>query len=61
MYPPHVLTSMALENLPPKEEAWSLLETYYEHGVRLGRLSSSVADQIEQVYACVLVGWFFDT
>jgi hypothetical protein len=24
---------MAHANLPPKEEAWSLLETFYEHAV----------------------------
>jgi hypothetical protein len=36
---------MAYANLPPKEEAWSLLETFYEHAVGfIHQLLDFVAD-----------------
>lgn len=34
LYPPRIFFMMAHANLPPKEEAWSLLETFFEHAVR---------------------------
>lgn len=33
LYPIPMLISMAIQNLPPKEEAWSLLETFFQQAV----------------------------
>ncbi|PVG00713.1 hypothetical protein CPB86DRAFT_773596 [Serendipita vermifera] len=33
VYPPHVFAVMAQQNLPPKEEAWALVDTYFKYAL----------------------------
>jgi hypothetical protein len=34
LYPPTVFAAMAQQNLPPKEEAWALMDIYFKYAVR---------------------------